>query len=135
MQVIFMICFPSRNFEQHSCILFLFQGRLSLRLTIWAYCAHVAALNVVVNWSLQILIERFLLSLERCVLLDLGNVRRHGLGPIELLRGISSQNDGVFAIVRLGRLEEIRVLVAGCLALFGVHADALLRSKVELLLS
>ena len=106
-QVIFMICFPSGNFEQHSCILFLFQGRLSLRLTIWAYCAHVASLNVVVNWSLQILIERFLLSLERCVLLDLGNVRRHGLGPIELLRGISSQNDGVFAIVRLGRLEEI----------------------------
>ena len=62
-----------------------------------------------VNGSLQILIERFLLSLKRCVFLDLAlsnfNLLRQYLGPIHPLRGISGQNYVVFTIVRLGRLE------------------------------
>ena len=135
-QVILVIRFSSRNFEHDSGILSLFQGWLSLRPAIRAYCAHAAASNVVVNWSLQILIERLLLSLKRCVFLDLAlcEVRRHCLGPVELLRGVSSQDHVVAAIARLGRLEEIRVLVACCLTLFGMHADAVLGSEVELAL-
>ena len=119
-QVVLMICFSRRNLEHDSRLLFLWPGWNSLRLAIWAYSVHVAALNVVVNWGLQILIEGLLLPLKRCIFLDLGlcSFWRRDLGLKHIRSvGVSSQNYVVLSIVRLGWLVNT-IFVNCCLALF-----------------